>query len=62
MRKNRKPAAFIGIGIVFGAGVGIVMGNILLGAGIGLLVGAAIAAATKKKMKKGAENNSSIDE
>lgn len=50
LNKLRNPAAFIGIGLAIGAGAGVAMGNIAIGVGMGLAIGAALAAATWKKL------------
>ena len=37
-----KPAAWLGIGVALGAGIGVAMGNIALGVSIGLAIGAGV--------------------
>jgi hypothetical protein len=46
---KRAIELFAGIGLVLGAGVGLLMGHLVIGAGVGLCLGAGIGAAQNKK-------------
>ncbi len=49
--RNKRPAAFIGVGLAIGAGMGVVFGNLAMGIGLGLVVGALIAAVRSRRSK-----------
>jgi len=46
---QKRPASWIGIGLVIGAGVGAALNDIPLGLGLGMLIGALISMQQKRK-------------
>jgi len=46
---EKRPASWIGIGLVIGAGVGAALNDIPLGLGLGMLIGALISMQQKRK-------------
>ncbi len=40
MMREKKPVAFLGIGVAIGAGLGVAFGNIAAGIGAGIAIGA----------------------
>lgn len=46
---QKRPASWIGIGLVIGAGVGAALNDIPLGIGLGILIGAIISLQQKRK-------------
>jgi len=49
MPLQKRPASWIGIGLVIGAGVGAALNDIPLGIGLGMLIGAIISLQQKRK-------------
>jgi len=46
---QKRPASWIGIGLVIGAGIGAALNDIPLGIGLGMLIGAIISLQQKRK-------------
>jgi hypothetical protein len=46
---QKRPASWIGLGLIIGAGVGAALNDIPLGIGLGMLIGAIISLQQKRK-------------
>jgi hypothetical protein len=50
---QKRPASWIGFGLVIGAGVGAALNDIPLGIGLGMMIGALIGMQQKRKQDQG---------